>query len=101
MAALSPTFTRAEAIAYTKLNRRSDQIYLKRFDVDVVFRKGKKIDAQLTNVRHKEDNREEMIYNKRTQSKQPKKNDIVTYKLAGKKIYSSLQNLAGYLCSME
>ncbi len=47
------TFTKKQAQEYLYRNRRSDQIYMYKFDVDVVFRKGKLDDDQISKVRYK------------------------------------------------
>ena len=83
MKANALTLSRKEAVKYLNRTRRSDQIYMYKFDVDCVFRKGKLDDEQIGKVRYKEDAREQKIYNSRTKSEQDKKNDIVTYKVNG------------------
>jgi len=77
------TFTENEAVDYLKRTKRSNQIYMYKFDVDVVFRKGKLEDEQIGKIRYKEDSRPQKSYNSRTKSEQDKKNDIVTYKKGG------------------
>lgn len=57
---------------------------MKKFDVDIVFRKGKLEEEQISKVRYKEDSRPQKIYNKRIGREEDKKNDIVTYKPKGK-----------------
>ncbi|OZG71125.1 hypothetical protein BTA51_22365 [Hahella sp. CCB-MM4] len=84
MKASELTFSKVEAQSYLKRNRRSDQIYMYRFDVDVVFRKGKLDDEQIGKVRYKEDSRPQKIRNKHTGRETDKKNDIVTFKIQGK-----------------
>ncbi|GAA6166355.1 hypothetical protein [Sessilibacter corallicola] len=74
------TFTKKQAQEYLYRNRRSDQIYMYKFDVDVVFRKGKLDDDQISKVRYKEDSRPSQTYNSRTKSLQDKKNDVITYR---------------------
>jgi len=78
------TFSKDEAVSYLKRNKRPGQIYMKKFDVDVVFRKGKQDDEQISNVRYKEDHRPQKIYDKRLEAVVEKKNDIVTYRVTGK-----------------
>ena len=77
------TFTENEAIDYLNRTKRSNQIYMYKFDVDVVFRKGKKSGEQIGKVRYKEDSRPQRSYNSRTKTEQDKKNDIVTYQKGG------------------
>ena len=78
------TFTKTDAIGYLNRTRRPGQIYLRKFDVDVVFRKGKLDDEQISKIRYKEDNRPQKIYNQRSKMAEDKKNDIVTYRPTGK-----------------
>lgn len=77
------TFTQNEAIDYHNRTRRSNQIYIYKFDVDVVFRKGKTNNEQIGKVRYKEDSRPQKSYNIRTKTELDKKNDIVTFKKGG------------------
>lgn len=77
------TFNETEATSYLSRTKRSNQIYMYKFDVDVVFRKGKKKDQQIGKVRYREDSRPQKSYNSRTKTEQDKKNDIVTYKKGG------------------
>lgn len=77
------TFNENEAANYLSRTKRSNQIYMYKFDVDVVFRKGKKKDQQISKVRYREDSRPQKSYNSRTKTEQDKKNDIVTYKKGG------------------
>lgn len=77
------TFSEDQARSYVDRNKRHHQIYLYKFDADVVFRKGKQDNEQIAAVRFKEDDRPQKSFNPRTRSEQDKKNDIVTYKLRG------------------
>jgi hypothetical protein len=77
------TFDENQARDHHTRSKRNNQVYMYRFDVDVVFRKGKLENEQIGKVRYKEDERPQKIYNKRTKSEQNKKNDIVTYKARG------------------
>lgn len=83
MKANALTINKEQAIDYLKRNRRSNQIYMYKFDADVVFRKGKLEDDQIGKVRYKEDARPQKSYNSRTRTEQDKKNDIVTYQMNG------------------
>lgn len=74
------TFFKTQAQEYLNRNKRSKQIYMYEFDVDVVFRKGKLDDQQVSKVRYKEDSRPQKSINHRTKLMQDKKNDIVTYR---------------------
>lgn len=78
------TYTKEQAVDVLKLNRRPNQIYMKSFDAEVVFRRGKIDDAQIDKVRYKEDSRPEKTLNKVLGKEIDKKNDIVTYKPHGK-----------------
>jgi len=78
------TFNRTEAESYLKINRRSDQVYMYKFDAEVVFRKGKLDDEQIGKIRYREDARPQKVYNQRTKTELDKKNDIVTYRMSGK-----------------
>lgn len=78
------TYTKEQAIGVLKLNRRPNQIYMKRFDAEVVFRRGKIDDSQVDKVRYKEDSRPERTFNKIFGKDIDKKNDIITYKINGK-----------------
>lgn len=89
------TFSKKEAVKYLNRTRRSDQIYMYKFDVDCVFRKGKLEDEQIGKVRYKEDSRPQKIYNSRTKAEQDKKNDIVTYKMNGSDNLYVLSNSGG------
>ena len=77
------SFSREEALGYTARNKRANQIYMKKFDVEVVFRKGKLDNSLIDKVRYREDHRPMYVENKRTGDKKPKKNDIVTYVKSG------------------
>ncbi|HVK99310.1 MAG TPA: hypothetical protein VM553_05825 [Dongiaceae bacterium] len=77
------TFDQDQARSYLERNRRHRQIYMYKFDVDVVFRKGKLDNDQLNSVRYKEDERPQKSFNRQTRTEQDKKNDIVTYKMPG------------------
>lgn len=78
------TLNKSQAVAYMARTKRPGQVYLKKFDVDVVFRKGKLADPQIGKVRYREDDRPNKSFNKRTGREVEKKNDIVTYKMPGK-----------------
>ena len=78
------TFTREEAIGYVTRNKRPGQIYMKKFDAEVVFRKGKLGDEQIDKVRYKEDSRPQKVFNKASGRSIDKRNDVVTYKPGGK-----------------
>jgi hypothetical protein len=78
------TYSKEQAENLLKLNRRPNQIYMKRFDAEVVFRRGKIDDAQIDKVRYKEDSRPEKFFNITSGRGIDKKNDIITYKLKGK-----------------
>ncbi|MDF3012244.1 MAG: hypothetical protein K0Q78_448 [Cellvibrio sp.] len=78
------TYTKEQAESFLKLNRRPNQIYMKRFDAEVVFRRGKIDDTQIDKVRYKEDSRPERIFNKTLGRDIDKKSDIITYKPNGK-----------------
>lgn len=78
------TLNEQQAIGYVRQTKRPNQIYMKKFDVEVVFRKGKLENAQINNVRYQEDDRPQKTYNKRTGREEDKKNDIVTYRPEGK-----------------
>lgn len=75
------TFDKHEAESFLNLNRRQHIIYMYKFDVEVVFRKGKQDDEQIGKVRYKEDARPQKTYNKKIKKEIDKKNDIVTYKM--------------------
>jgi len=77
------SFSKEDAIGYAKRNKRTDQVYMKKFDVDVVLRKGKMDNPLIDKVRYREDHRPMMVKNKRTGEERPKKNDVVTYKKPG------------------
>ena len=77
------TFTKEDALGYAKRNKRANQVYMKKFDVDVVLRKGKMDNPLINKVRYREDHRDMVVKNKRTGEERPKKNDIVTYKKPG------------------
>lgn len=77
------SFTKEDALGYAKRNKRANQIYMKKFDVDVVLRKGKMDNPLINKVRYREDDRPMVVENKRTGEQRPKKNDIVTYKKPG------------------
>lgn len=78
------SFNKNQAIEYLARTKRSGQIYMKKFDADVVFRKGKIDDQQIGKVRYKEDSRPQKVYNKQSGREEDKKNDIVTYRMQGK-----------------
>lgn len=84
MKANALTLNKSQAQAYMVRTKRPGQVYLKKFDVDVVFRKGKLDDQQIGKVRYLEDDRPSKSYNKRTGREEDKKNDIVTYRMPGK-----------------
>lgn len=73
------SFTKENAQGYANRNKRANQIYMKKFDADVVLRKGKMDNPLINKVRYREDHRPMMVKNKRTGEERPKKNDIVTY----------------------
>lgn len=78
------SFTRNEAVSYLNRNRRPGQVYMRKFDVDVVFRRGKQNDEQINKVRYKEDHRPQKFFDKRLGAEIDKRNDIITYKMPGK-----------------
>ncbi len=77
------SFSKEDAIGYVKRNKRANQIYMKKFDVDVVLRKGKMDNPLIDKVRYREDHRPMKVRNKRSGEERPKKNDVVTYKRPG------------------
>ncbi|WP_444885178.1 hypothetical protein [Microbulbifer sp. PSTR4-B] len=77
------SFTQDDAIGHAKLHKRANQVYMKRFDVDVVLRKGKLDNPQIDKIRYREDHRPMMVKNNRTGEERPKRNDIVTYRMPG------------------
>jgi len=89
------SFSRDDAVKYLSRNRRSNQIYMYKFDANCVFRKGREDDEQIGKVRYKEDSRPQKIYNGRTKQEQSKKNDIVTYKPKGSDELHVLANSGG------
>ena len=75
------TFNHLQAVDYLNHTKRNNQIYIYKFDVDVVYRRGKHDDEQIGKVRYREDSRPQKIYNKKTNSERDKKNDVVTFKI--------------------
>jgi hypothetical protein len=84
MKATNLTFSKSQAIDFLNTSKRRSVVYMYKFDVDVVFRKGKLDDEQIGKVRYKEDARPQKSYNQRTKREESKKNDIVTYKMPGR-----------------
>lgn len=78
------SFTKEEAVYFSNRNRRPGQIYMKKFDVDLVFRRGKQNDDQIDKVRYKEDHRPQKFFDKHLGAEVDKRNDIITFKMAGK-----------------
>lgn len=77
------SLSKSEAVAYMNRTKRPHQIYLKRFDVEVVYRRGKLDESQVESVRYKEDARPQKVFNKALSREVDKKNDLVTYRHAG------------------
>ncbi|GAB2189623.1 hypothetical protein MAH1_12310 [Sessilibacter sp. MAH1] len=83
MKATNLTYSKSQAIDFLNTNKRKKVVYMYKFDVDVVFRKGQHEDQQIGKVRYKEDARPQKSYNKRTKREESKRNDVVTYKMPG------------------